>query len=298
MLKKLFACVFLFLSFPVFSNEYKLIIMNPPGSLVDNWARKFSRVVRNQSGVNLVVLNIPAGNGLLAATTFKKEPLAVAVSNSSQLVYLPLHNEEQPYSVDDFNNIAPLGLTGVVWFTHPDSGINTLNDLVNVLPQMPKGAIAVGTGDGQANALAFVRSKRLDVPVVSFKSAAEMVLQVAGKHVTVGVAAIAQDTIWSMADTGQIKLLGIVHSNQTFTWRGYTLQSINHKLKVPVFFSGAWLAITPGESDKHIQLREILLKALKEKEIQELTRATWPYGNISPLNDVIDNAKKHKDLLR
>jgi tripartite-type tricarboxylate transporter receptor subunit TctC len=298
MIKKIFLILFCFISTASIASDFKLIMMNPPGSLPDQWGRKISQLVKEQSNINLIVLNVAGGGGLLAAMAFTKETVAATITNSSQLVYLPLHNQETRYSESDFNIISPLGLTGVVWFTHPDSGINTLDDLVKVLPKMSKGAIGVGTGDGQANALALTRHKKLDVPVVNFKNAADMVVQVVGKHVPVGVAAIAQDTIWSMAESKQIKLLGVVHNDPVFTYKGFTLPSINQQLNIPVFYSGAWLAVTPGNSEQHLLLRDALLKALKDKDIQEFTKTTWPYGNIAPLSTVKATAIKHKELLK
>jgi tripartite-type tricarboxylate transporter receptor subunit TctC len=298
MIKKILSILFFFVSSSAMAHDFKLIMMNPVGSLPDQWGRKISQLVKEQSNINLTVLNVAGGGGLVAAMSFKKETVAATITNSSQLVYLPLHNQETPYNESDFDIISPLGLTGVVWFTHATSGINTLDDLIKVLPKMDKGAIGVGAGDGQANALALTRLKKLDVPVVNFKNASEMVIQVVGKHVPVGVAAIAQDTIWSMAESKQIKLLGVAHSDPSFTYRGFTLPSINQRLNIPVFYSGAWLAVTPGNSEQHLLLKDALLKALKDKDLQEFTKTAWPYGNIAPLSTVKATATKHKELLK
>jgi tripartite-type tricarboxylate transporter receptor subunit TctC len=286
------------ISLSAFAVEYKLIVSNAVGHLADQWARRVSEKVKEQSNINLVVVNIVGAGGAIAAVDFKKEKLAAVIATSSQLVSLPLKNSDLPYNESDFNIIAPLGLTGVVWYTYPGSDINNINDLVKVLPKIKNSAIGAAADTEQSNALLVVNQKQLNVPVANFKSANEVVTQVAGKNLTVGVSFIAQESVWNLADAKKIKLLGVTYPDSSFTYRGYTLPSINQQFDVPVIYGGAWLAITPGDTEPQRVLKDALLQALADKDIQEFSKKTWPYGNVASLYQIKKTASKYKDLMK
>ena len=61
----------------VFANsvEYKYFVQAAVGSGPDQVARKISQLVKDQSGINLIIVNATGGNGLMAAMDFKKEPI-------------------------------------------------------------------------------------------------------------------------------------------------------------------------------------------------------------------------------
>jgi tripartite-type tricarboxylate transporter receptor subunit TctC len=110
----------------VFANtvEYKYFVQAAPGAGPDQVARKISQVVKDQSGINLVVFNVTGGNGLVGVMDFKKERLAVIGASTSQLVYLPIQLAEVPYQLTDFDILAPLGIGGQAVFTRENSPIN------------------------------------------------------------------------------------------------------------------------------------------------------------------------------
>lgn len=297
MIKKLLAAVMLVLSTASFANEYKLFINNPVGSGPDVIARKISDIVKAKNGINLAVINATAGNGLLAVNEFKKERLAVTFAGATVFAYLPVQLDNVPYSINDFNVIHTMGIGGVVFFTGANSPIRTLDDLVRVLPTLEKSAIGVSSGDALANARALVNAKKLNVPVTSFKNHNEVVLQTAGGHITVGALSLAVDSVWATAEAGQLRILGVV-SPGPFTRNGKTYPSINQTFNLPSFYSGAWMAITPGESDEHQRLKTALLAAVKDPELQPLIRRTWPLSNVTSLQDIISTAQKHKDLVK
>ena len=297
MIKKLLAGVLLVLSTASFANEYKIFINNPVGSGPDIIARKVSDIVKAQNGMNLVVINATAGNGLVAATEFKKERLAVTFAGATVFAYLPVQLDSVPYSLSDFDVIHTMGIGGVVFFTGVDSPIRTLDDLVQVLPTLEKGSIGVASGDSLANARALVKTKNLNVPIASFKNQNDVIIQAMGGHITVGALSLAVDQVWSTAESGRLRILGVV-SPGPFTKDGKTYPSINQKFKFPTFYSGAWMAIPPGDSEEHRQLKAAMLVAIKDPELQPIIRRTWPLGNVATLQDIIAITQKHKDLVK
>ena len=300
-MKKILFLIAVFFSASVWATEYKLILNNPMGSGADLVARKLSQLVQDNAGISLVVINQGAAGGLLAARDFKNERLAVTIVNTSQLIYGPLAgiNEiAKSYSIKDFDIIADLGLGSNIWYTYPGSGIDTIEDLVNVLPRLPNSAIGVAALDGHANANALIKTKNLsNVPVILFKSHNEVAVSVAGKHITIGICIIGTDTVWDLIRRGDLKLIG--HSaNTEFDYRGNTLHPIGKKLKIPNFYGGSWLAITPGDSEEHRLLKAVILKAMQDPELQKLIKQTWPINDSVPFLQLYNYSLKYKDLLQ
>lgn len=282
------------------ANEYKLILNNPIGSGADQVARRISQLVKEQTNMTLVVHNIGAGGGIVAAQQFKQERLAVIFPNTSMLIYGPLSGNNEltkTYSIKDFNIIADLGLSSSVWYTYTGSGINTAEDLIRVLPTLPKSSIGVGSQDSMANAKALVNIKKLDVPVVTYKNHNDTAIAVAGRHTTVGVGIMGTDTIYALAEKGDLKILG--YSGMVpFTYKGFALAPISRQLKLPAFYGGSWLAITPGDTEEHRALKTALIRALQDPQTQTLITQTWPLGGAVPFVNVLNTATQHQDLLK
>jgi hypothetical protein len=282
------------------SNEYKLILNNPIGSGADQVARRMSQLAKEQSNIVLVVHNIGAGGGVVAAQQFKQERMAVIFPNTSMLIYGPLSGTNEltkTYSIRDFNIIADLGLSSSVWYTHTSSGIETVEDLVRVLPTLPKSAIGVGSQDSMANAKALVNLKKLDVPVVSYKNHNDTAIAVAGRHTTVGVGIMGTDSIYALAQKGDLRILGY-SGTIPFTYKGFVLAPISRQLRLPAFYGGSWLAITPGDTDEHRLLKNALLQTLQDSELQSLIKETWPLGGAVPFGNVLNTATQHQGLFK
>ena len=290
----------LMISTSVFANEYKLFINNPVGSGADQVARRISQLAKEQTNMTLVVHNIGAGGGVVAAQHFKQERLAVIFPNTSMLIYGPLSGNNEltkTYSIKDFNIIADLGLSSSVWYTYTGSGINTAEDLIRVLPTLPKSAIGVGSQDSMANAKALVNIKKLGVPVITYKNHNDTAIAVAGRHTTVGVGIMGTDTIYALAEKGNLKILG--YSGMVpFTYKGFELAPISRQLNLPAFYGGSWLAITPGDTEEHRTLKTALIRALQDPQIQTLITQTWPLGGAVPFVSVLNTATQHRDLLK
>ena len=281
----------------VFATDYKLFHNNPVGSGPDLVARKISQVVKYQSGMDLVVVNQTTGNGLVAATDFKKERLALLFVNTSLLAYLPIQLDKVPYQLTDWDIIAPMGLAGSVFFTQENSSIKNINDLVKVLPTLRNGAIAVADAASAANAKAFVNTKNINVPIVNFKNHNDAITNVVGGNVDVGVVPMTNAMLWNFVDTNKLRVLGVVN-NGSFIKDGKTYPSINQVFSIPAFYSGAWIAITPGDSKERQDLTSAVLLAFKDQDLLALIKETWPLGHVATIESIIDTANKNKDLVK
>jgi len=282
---------------PVCAAEYKLFVVNPAGTGIDRVARKLSQVVKSQSGIDLIVINQTSGGGLVAVTDFKKERLALIFSNTSHLAYLPIQLDVVPYHIDDFNVIAPLGISGSVFFTREGGPIKTINDLEKVLPKLPNGAIGVSAADQAANAKALINFRNINVPVVNFKNVNDVVTNVVGGFVEVGVAGASTTIMWNQLELKQLRILGIVNQGPWIK-DGQTYPSINQTFNIPPFYSGSWVSVTPGDSKEAQMLKKVILDGLKDPELQGLIKEAWPLGHIATIGSVINTANKYKELIK
>jgi len=279
------------------ANEYRFILNSPVGSGPDLLVRKIQQLVKEKNNIDLIIINQSAGNGLVSATDFKKERLALLIVNASLMAYLPIQLDTIPYRLNDWDVITTLGIAGAVFFTQETSSIKNINDLVKVLPTLSRGAIAVASADTAANAKALVQTKNLNVPVVNFKNHNDVVLNVVSGHVEVGVVPMTNVALWNYANDKKLRVLGVVNA-KPFVKDGRTYPSINQTFNVPAFYSGAWIGITPGDTKEHQELKSAVLSILKDPALQTLMKEVWPLGNVTTLESIIDTANKHKELVK
>ena len=282
------------------TNEYKVFLNNPVGSGPDVVVRKIQQLVKDQSGIALIIVNQGAAGGLLAARDFKNERLAVMIANTSQLIYGPLSGKNKlatTYGIEDFEIIADFGLGSQIWFTHPESGIKTPKDLVSKLPTLSNNAIGVASEDTIANARALVKFHSLTSTVVTFRNHNDTAIQVAGKHVPVGIASFNTESVYHLAKTGQLVIIGYT-GLKPFSFKGFELAPVSRDLNLPPLFGGAWLTTTPGTSSEHLKLRSALLTAMKHPDVRLLLREAYPLGAEFPFQKIYETALEHQDLLK
>ena len=110
----------------------KLIVPFPPGGLIDNVARVISPVLSVEMGQAIVVENKPgAGGNLGAADVAKATPDGYTLLMASPpLSISPALYKNLPYNPNSIEPIAIFGQLPNVLLVNPDSGINTVAELV------------------------------------------------------------------------------------------------------------------------------------------------------------------------
>ena len=278
------------------SDSVKMISSSPAGGNAGDFlARKVADLYKQRTGKEMPVLNVTGGNHIPAVLAFKKESLAVIFGTSTMLIYNPALIENLPYQANDFNVLRDIGLASHIIFTHKDSGINSLEDLV-------KGAkpinIGVSAMDGLANVNAWKKNRNPNIQPVNFKSYNEVVLNVVGQHIAVGVIPFASDLVFDYADKKDVRILG--HSGDAMmTKRNYSMRPAGVVLNSPSFFGGNFLAISPGDSAEHKKLRDELAEIFKDPEIQDIINKNFPVKaqGKNDLESLRQRAKNNRDLL-
>ena len=131
-------CTLLLLSSSVFAQSnypdkpIKLVVPFPPGGLIDNVARLISPALSAQLGQAIVIENKPgAGGNLGAADVARAAPDGYTLLMASPpLSISPALYTKLPYKPSSIEPIAIFGLLPNVLLVNPDSGINSVADLV------------------------------------------------------------------------------------------------------------------------------------------------------------------------
>lgn len=110
----------------------KLIVPFPPGGLIDNVARLIAPTLSTELGQAIVVENKPgAGGNLGAAEVAKASPDGYTLLMASPpLSISPALYKNLPYNPNNIEPIAIFGQLPNVLLVNPDSGINTVAELV------------------------------------------------------------------------------------------------------------------------------------------------------------------------
>lgn len=110
----------------------KLVVPFPPGGLIDNVARLITPALSAELGQTIVVENKPgAGGNLGAAEVAKATPDGYTLLMASPpLSISPALYKNLPYNPSSIEPIAIFGQLPNVLLVNPDSGINSVADLV------------------------------------------------------------------------------------------------------------------------------------------------------------------------
>jgi hypothetical protein len=303
-MKKIIATLLLF-SWVVTAQakDYKVYVPNPVGSGAgDAMARKISEIYsRSNNGHALVVVNVPGGNHVLAINEFRKQSPSLILSTSTMHVFNYLQPEIVNYSDEDFNHVAELGELYSFYFTYPGSGINNIKDLISAPGNKP-----LLIGSHANNTLININSIKKNlgsaVESVTFKNPTEMITNVVGKNLMVGLSTGGGNNLFEMAKTGKIKILGST-ANKNVRIQDIEIPSVSTQLKVPQYNGYQWISISPGNSAEHTQLASDIKEIVSGKEFQNFLQSVliFPSGTKEPPIKLITRMRNamllNRDLL-
>jgi tripartite-type tricarboxylate transporter receptor subunit TctC len=128
----------------------KLIVPFPPGGLIDNVARLITPALSTELGQTIVVENKPgAGGNLGAAEVAKATPDGYTLLMASPpLSISPALYKNLPYNPSSIEPIAIFGQLPNVLLVNPDSGINSVAELVKRAKANPGKMNYASNGNG------------------------------------------------------------------------------------------------------------------------------------------------------
>ncbi len=159
MFRQLVGAVFIILSMlsfttanaQVYPNKpIKLVVPFPPGGLIDNAARLISPALSKDLGQPIVIENKPGSGGNLgAAEVAKANPDGYTLlMASAPLSISPVLYKTLPYNPSSIEPIAIFGQLPNVLLINPESGINSVADLVKRAKASPGKLNYASNGNG------------------------------------------------------------------------------------------------------------------------------------------------------
>lgn len=213
-----------------------MIVAFSAGGGTDVAARTFAPFIEKHLGndASVVVLNRTGAGGEIGFTELSRaEPdgYTIGFINSPGFDTIPIQREAR-YSLESFAPIANVVQDPYVFAVNPDSGIETLEDLVAQAKERP-GEVTFGTtGPGTGNHLSTMEFQSLaDVELrhIPYPGAADVRAAILGGHIDIAIMGVSEAI--SAVNAGDLTALGQMGKTRwegapdipTFTEQGYDL---------------------------------------------------------------------------
>lgn len=201
---------------PVFAQNSKalrLVVPYPPGGAVDALARILAeKLPGTLQGRTVIVDNRPGAGGNIATAIVAKSEAdgsSLLVTSNNHTINLSLY-QKPGYTLDEFEPIAQIGVTGFAIVAHPSTNFKTLADMLSAARAKPN-AISFGTGgNGHPAHLATELLKdraKVSMQHVPYKGSGPLTADLVGGQLPVGVISIVAAQPFILA--GQLNGLAV-----------------------------------------------------------------------------------------
>lgn len=191
----------------------KLVVSYGAGGSLDAIARLLAGELSRQFGQPVVVENVPGAGGTLGfrrVASSAPDGHTLLVASTSEVALAPTANPQARYRATDLEAIAEIGTSGIVLIGRPDLPAGSLRELLAMARARP-GALRYATSGGATlQHLAMESAKRaagVDIPFVPYKSAAQIVTDLAGGHIDLAI--IGLPAVLPLIREGKVKAYGV-----------------------------------------------------------------------------------------
>ncbi len=179
------------------TRSVRIINPYPTGLSPDIASRMLAEQLGKQLQQSFVVENRPGANGFIALNALKgatADGYTIGLVGDAHMVTNPKLIKETPYDpLGDFDAISMFFKAPLFFYTAPQGGINTVNDLIKKAKADPKavtyGTPYVGSPAHMAGAL-FAHASQTEMLSVHYKEAAQIYTAVANGDLTFSVATV------------------------------------------------------------------------------------------------------------
>jgi tripartite-type tricarboxylate transporter receptor subunit TctC len=199
-------------SFP--SKPVRIVIPFAPGGSTDANARIIQDKLSTLWGQPVIVDAKPGANTVIGTDLVAKAPGDghTLLLTSTALVVNPSMYTKLPY--DTLNDLAPITLVSVSPFalvTPADSPYKTVKDVLVALRS--SSALSFGVSDSSAmlSGQLFNMLAKAEMPAISYKGAGPLMIDLAGGHVPLGIAAVS--SVQGQVKGGRVRILGVGSAN-------------------------------------------------------------------------------------
>lgn len=198
------------------SKPVRVLVASVAGGPPDIIMRAFGEPLRQEFGQPIVVENMPAGDGIVAAQTLIRMPsdgYTILMASGGPITVNPaFHARKLPYEPQkDFTPVVMVAKFNSVFLAHASVPANSLKELIALAKAKP-GAITFGTAGTPttSNLYAewFRHTQKIDFYNVPYKSNPQALMAVAAGEVQATVFAAAG--AMAQAKAGKVKVLAII----------------------------------------------------------------------------------------
>lgn len=199
------------------SQPVEIVVPFSPGGSTDLSARIFAEGMQEELGVPVRVTNITGGQTLPAVEAVRNaapDGYTLLLDGQSQTVLLELLVPDLPFDIMDRTFIAETVRLNNIMYVHPDSELQSLQDVVQALQEDPSsiswGSLG-GTGLSDTGFLRLFREagvNKEDTREVVFAGGSEVAVQVAGGHVDLGIS--SPTSLKPYVEAGQLRPIAVL----------------------------------------------------------------------------------------
>ncbi|KON83551.1 hypothetical protein AF332_27795 [Sporosarcina globispora] len=168
-----------------------LVVPFNPGGASDIHTRILEKYFKDEFGQSLTFVYKPGAAGAVGTAqvaTMKDEDHTIMVANFPDIVIQPLTVTDN-FSIDDFDYIAEVTHSPLIFTTSKNSKLKTLEDLIQAAKKSP-GKISIAYAPNSVlhlSILDFIDQAGIDVTLVPYKDGAEAKAMIVGEHVDTAI---------------------------------------------------------------------------------------------------------------
>jgi tripartite-type tricarboxylate transporter receptor subunit TctC len=252
------------------SKPVRMVIPFAPGGSTDANARIIQDKLSTLWGQPVIIDAKPGANTLIGTDLVAKSPGDghTLLLTSTAMVVNPSMYTKLPY--DTLNDLVPITIVSVSPFalvTPVDSPYKSIKDVLSTLRTQPS-TLSFGVSDSSAmlSGHLFNMLAKSDMQAISYKGAGPLMIDLAGGHVPLGIAAVS--SVQGQVKGGRVRILGVGSTQASSLFpQAPTIAS-----ELPGYEAISWFGLlapkgTPPEVVQKIH-RDVA-QVLKDPEVQQ-----------------------------
>jgi tripartite-type tricarboxylate transporter receptor subunit TctC len=267
------------------TKQITVIYPNGPGAGNEISFKITADIVERNTGAKFVSEYRPGADGNIATNYFN------TVANDGHTVSVPACNSQWvtaelwypqliKYNIFEFEPVANIARSPLAFWAHPNSRVNTPEELINEIRSKQRPInFAIG-GGGHKLAVEYLTSK-LNVPgdrveTAMYKGPAQALLDVMGNHVEFGVTPVAVG--YPYVQAGKLKLIGLASEVPI---HGLEKTPLMKDYAPGLNLYGCWNLILPKGTPKDIQdwYRANFIPAINSQEAKQKFNENMMFTN-------------------
>ena len=195
-------------SFP--AQPVKIVVPFAPGGSTDTGARIINAKLAALWGQPVLIENRAGANTVIGTDFVAKAPADgyTVLMTSTAFVVNPVMNSKLPYESADLIPITVVSASPFAIVAASNFSAKSIKELIDIDRAKP-GSVAFGTSDSSAALFGYLFNSlaKTSLESVSYKGAAPMMVDLAGGHTSVAMAAVS--SVQAQVKTGRVRILGI-----------------------------------------------------------------------------------------